>query len=61
KTGFSRRQVTTMNTNTEIRKTAHNDLYVSCRCGQDLDVVAGHHCPRCGTTLRQAYVLVLAA
>lgn len=22
-----------------------------CRCGQDLDVCTGEHCPRCGTTL----------
>jgi hypothetical protein len=23
-----------------------------CGCGQDLDAVAGQHCPRCGTRLR---------
>jgi|SoiMethySBSTD1v2_1073268.scaffolds.fasta_scaffold771941_1 hypothetical protein len=22
-----------------------------CGCGQDLDVCAGSHCPRCGTTV----------
>jgi hypothetical protein len=25
-----------------------------CGCGQDLDIVRGRHCPRCGTTLLQA-------
>ena len=25
---------------------AHHDL---CWCGQDMDVVRGSHCPRCGT------------
>jgi hypothetical protein len=24
---------------------------VVCACGQDLDVCAGSHCPRCGTSL----------
>ena len=25
-----------------------------CACGQDLDIVTGCHCPRCGSTLLQA-------
>jgi hypothetical protein len=31
-----------------------------CRCGQDLDIVRGHHCPRCGVTLGEG-LLVRAA
>ena len=23
----------------------------SCTCGQDLDLYAGRHCPRCGTSI----------
>ena len=25
-----------------------------CGCGQDLDIVTGQHCPRCGTILQTA-------
>ena len=25
----------------------------TCSCGQDLDIVRGHHCPRCGQALRR--------
>jgi predicted RNA-binding Zn-ribbon protein involved in translation (DUF1610 family) len=50
-----------MNTHTDTRKTAQHDLLVSCRCGQDLEFSTKHHCPRCGTSLRRAYVLTLAA
>lgn len=28
---------------------------VVCTCGQDLDVVGGVHCPRCGITLRHGH------
>jgi hypothetical protein len=27
---------------------------VSCRCGQQLDICARAHCPRCGRTLDRA-------
>jgi hypothetical protein len=35
------------------RVVAISDWRVSrvCGCGQDLDICAGTHCPRCGTSL----------
>ncbi len=42
---------------TSTQETAHVTSHhrsAVCGCGQDLDYVAGHHCPRCGTTLAQA-------
>ncbi|HET7689731.1 MAG TPA: hypothetical protein VFK41_05105 [Nocardioidaceae bacterium] len=51
-----------MNTHTDTRETrTHRDLFVTCRCGQDLDAHHGSHCPRCGKSRRNAFVLVLAA
>jgi hypothetical protein len=26
---------------------------VTCRCGQELDVCHGEHCPRCGTAVHR--------
>jgi len=30
------------------------ELSSSCRCGQELDVCHGTHCPRCGSTVSTA-------
>jgi hypothetical protein len=46
---------------TQPHVAAVRGLAVSCRCGQDLDVCSGNHCPRCGTTLHHQGVLALAA
>ncbi|QIK67968.1 hypothetical protein G7072_17910 [Nocardioides sp. HDW12B] len=29
------------------------ELASACRCGQELDVCHGTHCPRCGSTVRR--------
>jgi len=40
---------------------ARRGLAPVCRCGQDLDVCTGSHCPRCGTTLIPGTTMGLAA
>jgi hypothetical protein len=38
------------------RPAAHIDRRpTACSCGQDLDLVSGGHCPRCGTQLGTPY------
>ncbi len=50
-------QVMAMNTTLQTgtgglgRLAARIDLRPACVCGQDLDLVTGGHCPRCGTQL----------
>ncbi len=35
----------------EARRTPLASAPAGCRCGQQLDCCARHHCPRCGRTL----------
>lgn len=35
------------------RRAAHRSSPASCRCGQQLDLCAREHCPRCGRSLRR--------
>lgn len=39
---------TTISDTTRVRPTRGEAAGV-CWCGQDMDCVRGHHCPRCGT------------
>jgi hypothetical protein len=48
-------------TNVTTTEPVTRGLAATCHCGQDLDVCAGNHCPRCGTTLFHPPALVLAA
>ena len=45
----------------QLREVSFGDVAPVCRCGQDLDVCTGKHCPRCGITLFHAASHPLAA
>jgi hypothetical protein len=38
---------------TTDRRVPHRSSSTSCRCGQQLDLCAREHCPRCGRSLRR--------
>lgn len=38
-------------TTQEMRGVVSRACPTVCGCGQDLDIVTGHHCPRCGASL----------
>ncbi len=39
---------------TQILIETQAEALVVCACGQELDLCAGSHCPRCGTRLQPA-------
>lgn len=42
--------ISTLNISVDERRA----LSPMCRCGQDLDICTGTHCPRCGATVAEA-------
>ncbi len=42
-------RISTISDTTKVRPPA-GDITDVCWCGQDMDLVRGRHCPRCGTT-----------